>query len=56
VETEAQARFLWSAGCKQAQGYHYGRPVDANTATALLLEARIGPAKEVARIEDLPAA
>jgi len=56
VETEAQARFLWSAGCNQAQGYHYSRPVDANAATALLLRGRIGPAKDLALIKDLPAA
>jgi hypothetical protein len=47
---------LWSAGCNQAQGYHYSRPVDANAATALLLRGRIGPAKDLALIKDLPAA
>ena len=56
VETEAQAHFLRSAGCNQAQGYHYGRPVDANAATALLQRGQLGPAKELARIVDLPAA
>jgi diguanylate cyclase (GGDEF)-like protein len=56
VETKAQARFLWSAGCNYAQGYHYSRPVDANAATALLLQGRIDPAQELAPIKDLPAA
>ena len=29
VETEAQARFLMGAGCEQAQGYYFSRPVPA---------------------------
>jgi hypothetical protein len=42
VETEAQARFLASADCAYAQGYHYSRPVDAARATELLRQGRIG--------------
>jgi len=56
VETEAQARFLSSAGCIHAQGYLYGRPVDATTATVLLLHGRTGLAKEPLPIMELPAA
>jgi diguanylate cyclase (GGDEF)-like protein len=56
VETKAQARFLWSAGCDHAQGYLYSRPVGANAATALLRQGRIGPAKELALIKNIPAA
>jgi EAL domain-containing protein (putative c-di-GMP-specific phosphodiesterase class I) len=56
VETEAQAHFLSSAGCTHAQGYLYSRPVDANAATALLLQGRISPAKRLPHIIDLPAA
>jgi diguanylate cyclase (GGDEF)-like protein len=56
VENEAQARFLSSAGCNQAQGYYYSRPVDANAATALLLRGRIDAAKQLVAIKDLPAA
>ena len=29
VETEAQVRFLMGAGCEQAQGYYFSRPVPA---------------------------
>jgi diguanylate cyclase (GGDEF)-like protein len=53
VETEAQARFLSSAGCDNAQGYLYSRPVDAIAATALLLRSRIGPVMEPMQIRDL---
>src|SRR6185437_669467 len=40
VETEAQVRFLLGAGCEQAQGYYFSRPVTAQKATELL---RAGP-------------
>jgi diguanylate cyclase (GGDEF)-like protein len=43
VETEAQMRFLIGAGCEQAQGYYFSRPVKADKATALLREGRIVP-------------
>lgn len=46
VETEAQAHFLSSAGCNNAQGYLYSHPVDAIAATALLLRSRIGATME----------
>jgi EAL domain-containing protein (putative c-di-GMP-specific phosphodiesterase class I) len=39
VEDAAQADFLVAAGCSYAQGYHFGRPMDAE-AIALLLRGR----------------
>ena len=36
VETEAQVRFLLAAGCHQAQGYYFSRPVPAARVTELL--------------------
>lgn len=44
VETEAQVRFLLGAGCEQAQGYYFSRPVTAQKATELLRAGRIQPA------------
>jgi EAL domain-containing protein (putative c-di-GMP-specific phosphodiesterase class I) len=44
VETEAQVRFLLGAGCEQAQGYFFSRPVTAEKATELLRAGRIQPA------------
>jgi diguanylate cyclase (GGDEF)-like protein len=46
VETEAQAQFLLAAGCNNAQGYYYSRPVSAEAATALLRLGRIETIKE----------
>lgn len=43
VETEAQAKFLIAAGCDQAQGYHFSRPVTAKRATALLRIGHLRP-------------
>jgi EAL domain-containing protein (putative c-di-GMP-specific phosphodiesterase class I) len=43
VETEAQARFLMGAGCEQAQGYYFSRPVPAGRAAELLRAGRIEP-------------
>jgi EAL domain-containing protein (putative c-di-GMP-specific phosphodiesterase class I) len=43
VETETQMRFLIGAGCEQAQGYYFSRPVKADQATALLRAGRIEP-------------
>ena len=43
VETEAQVRFLLGAGCEQAQGYYFSRPVTAQKATELLRAGRIQP-------------
>jgi EAL domain-containing protein (putative c-di-GMP-specific phosphodiesterase class I) len=42
VETEAQARFLASAGCGLAQGYFYSRPVDVAAATKMLRRGAVG--------------
>ncbi|MGA7457636.1 MAG: EAL domain-containing protein [Methyloceanibacter sp.] len=44
VETEAQMRFLLGAGCEQAQGYYFSRPVMVEKATELLRAGRIQPA------------
>ncbi|MGZ5918036.1 MAG: putative bifunctional diguanylate cyclase/phosphodiesterase [Methyloceanibacter sp.] len=43
VETEAQVRFLMAAGCEQAQGYYFSRPVTAERAGILLRAGRIEP-------------
>ena len=53
VETEAQASFLSSAGCNNAQGYLYSRPLDATAATALLLRSGIGGSIEPIPVTDL---
>lgn len=37
IETEAQLRRLQAIGCEFAQGYLFGRPMDAKAATAMLL-------------------
>jgi diguanylate cyclase (GGDEF)-like protein/PAS domain S-box-containing protein len=39
VETEHQAEYLLEIGCRWAQGYHLGRPIDAS-ATEILLRQR----------------
>jgi diguanylate cyclase len=44
VETEAQMRFLVGAGCEQAQGFFFSRPVKADRATQMLRDGRIEPA------------
>jgi EAL domain-containing protein (putative c-di-GMP-specific phosphodiesterase class I) len=46
VETEAQAQFLLNAGCENAQGYYYSRPVNAASAAALLRHGRIATRKK----------
>ncbi|MCC5857245.1 MAG: EAL domain-containing protein [Ectothiorhodospiraceae bacterium] len=38
VETEKQARHLLELGCNEAQGYHFGHPVPADTFAAHWLE------------------
>jgi diguanylate cyclase (GGDEF)-like protein len=43
VETEAQARFLMGAGCEQAQGYYFSRPVPAAQVAELLRAGRVEP-------------
>jgi len=42
VETEAQVKFLVSAGCRHGQGYYFSQPVNAASATELL---RMGTSK-----------
>jgi diguanylate cyclase (GGDEF)-like protein len=46
VETEAQARFLISAGCGSAQGYYFSPPVSAERATELLRQRIIKPMEQ----------
>jgi EAL domain-containing protein (putative c-di-GMP-specific phosphodiesterase class I) len=46
IETASQANFLVSAGCAYAQGYRYGRPVNAARATELLRQRRVSVAEE----------
>ena len=41
VETSAQARALHDAGCHQAQGFLYGRPLSVTSAEALVDAARL---------------
>ncbi len=41
VENQAQVNFLVAAGCKQAQGFHFSRPVGAAETTDLLRSGQI---------------
>jgi diguanylate cyclase (GGDEF)-like protein len=50
VETEAQADFLLSAGCKYAQGYHFSRPVDVDRAATMLRQGRAGRGRGPLRV------
>ncbi len=56
VETEAQARFLISAGCAHGQGFLFSQPVDAKRATELLRHGRIKPASDLPRVVGTTAA
>jgi diguanylate cyclase (GGDEF)-like protein len=56
VETEAQEKFLLSAGCEHAQGYFFGRPVDAVRAGELLRLGSIKPVRPVLRLIETSAA
>jgi diguanylate cyclase (GGDEF)-like protein len=47
VETDAHARFLATAGCDQAQGYHFSRPLNAACATELLRDRSLAGAPMV---------
>jgi len=49
VETEGQAEFLVAAGCRQAQGFLFSRPVDVSRATELLRHGRIKSAPAIIR-------
>ena len=37
IETDSQAKLLTRLGCHEGQGYHFGKPVDANTFTRRLV-------------------
>jgi diguanylate cyclase len=54
IETASQARFLVSAGCAYAQGYRYGRPVNAARATELLRKRRVSVAEEATADQPAP--
>jgi len=56
VETEAQARFLVSAGCAQGQGFYFSKPVEAKRATELLRLGRIKPTPDLLRVVETTAA
>ena len=56
VETEAQEKFLLSAGCDHAQGYFFSKPVDAARATALLRSGTIKPVRPAFRLVEISAA
>jgi diguanylate cyclase len=56
VETEAQAKFLASAGCKHGQGYYFSRPVNAERATQLLRMGETKPTRNLFRIVETTAA
>lgn len=47
VETPQVLEFLRDAGCEKAQGYHLGKPVDAQETTALLRDAACGGSTEI---------
>ena len=44
VESSAQSEALSACGCDLAQGFHLGRPVDAESTRALLTAPRLAPA------------
>jgi diguanylate cyclase (GGDEF)-like protein len=56
VETQAQAKFLMSAGCERGQGYFFSRPVDASRATALLQHGRAKSGRDMLRVVEDSAA
>ena len=56
IETEAQAKFLLSAGCEHGQGYYFSKPVTAEHATALLRSGRIKPIQHSLRVVEPTAA
>jgi diguanylate cyclase (GGDEF)-like protein len=56
VETEAQEKFLLSAGCDHAQGYFFSKSVDAARATALLRSGTIKPVRPAFRLVQISAA
>jgi diguanylate cyclase (GGDEF)-like protein len=56
VESQGQASFLLSAGCANAQGYYFSRPVNAARATKLLRTGKIEIEQTPARRFDVTAA
>lgn len=47
VENFEQAKPLLSAGCRQAQGYHFARPMDAAHATEFLRQGGVAPVADM---------
>ena len=47
VENFEQAKFLLSADCRQAQGYHFARPMDAAHATEFLRQGGVAPVADM---------
>ncbi len=56
VETEGQAKFLLSAGCKYCQGYYFSRPVNAERATKLLRVGNVKAGRNALRVVETTAA
>ena len=56
VETEDQAKFLVSAGCKHGQGFYFSKPVNAERATELLRMGKAKPMRNVLRVVETTAA
>ena len=48
VESEAQSDALAACGCDLVQGFHLGRPADADSTRALVVRAAAPPAHPVA--------
>lgn len=55
VETVAHSNFLVEVGCKQAQGYYFGRPMDAAAATIMLRRCmQADPRHSAVRVPEAP--
>jgi diguanylate cyclase (GGDEF)-like protein len=56
IETEGQAMFLLSAGCKYGQGYYFSEAVNAECAARLLRRGKVRSAPKLLRVVDTTAA